>query len=176
MCTRYKFVTMNLQFIQIVAVSSNGVIGNGLDIPWKIKADLAYFKEKTSGHICIVGRRTYETIKHLKNRRFIVISSALGESESDTVRYVSSVEDSIEVAKEWASQLCDNRVYIIGGAQIYQQTFSYTDRIYATRIEKVVEGDTFYEIPEDFSLTNVSEPKTENRFMFYFTEYKRHIQ
>ena len=86
---------MTIKFAHIVARSVNGVIGNNGYIPWKISRDLNFFKEKTTNNICIVGRKTYDGIKHLKNRTFIVISRQNYENTNNAY-FVNSVEEAIE--------------------------------------------------------------------------------
>ena len=161
---------MNIKFIQIVARSSNGVIGNGPDIPWKLPKDLAYFKEKTMNQVCIVGRTTYETIKFLKGRHFIVITSK-PETLPDEVLSSPDIDSSIELARSTAEKLGLNKVMIIGGSTIYKQTFEYCDKLLVTEIEKSFEGDAFYEIPPEFKLTKSSDIISDNGLNFLFTEY-----
>ena len=98
-------------FYHIVAVSTNGVIGNGDDIPWHIPSDLKRFKEKTEGKCCIVGRKTYETIKHLKNRNFVVVTRT-PTTKTDNAVFVESIDAAVEYVKGKHS-VC----YIIGGAE-----------------------------------------------------------
>lgn len=154
------------KFFHIVAVSTNGVIGNGDDIPWRIPTDLKYFKEKTQNKYCIVGRKTYETIKHLKNRMFIVVTRQKLEN-TETAKFVDSIESAIKYAHEISLGTC----FIIGGAEIYRQTFDVASKLYVTYVEKSVKGTAFYEIPDDYSLIKSSDLKSENGNIFYFMEY-----
>ena len=161
---------MTIKFIQIVARSSNGIIGNGDDIPWRLPKDLAYFKEKTMNQVCIVGRTTYETIKFLKGRQFIVITSK-PDSLPVSVSSAKDIDTSIELAKLKASELGLNCVMIIGGSTIYRQTFRYADKLLVTEIEKPFDGNAFYEIPSEFKLTKSSDIISDNGLNFLFTEY-----
>src|ERR1035437_7885391 len=104
----------------IVAVAENNVIGKDNSLIWHLPADMKYFKEKTSGHCVITGRKNYESIpakfRPLPNRTNIVITrqanfKALGAT------VVSSIEEAIEKAK----QRGDTEIFIIGGAEIYKQ-------------------------------------------------------
>ena len=106
------FYFMTIKFIQIVARSSNGVIGNGDDIPWKLPKDLAYFKEKTMNQVCIVGRKTYETIKFLKGRHFIVITRS-PETLLEGALSAKDIDTSIELAHSTAFTLGLKLVMII---------------------------------------------------------------
>lgn len=155
-------------FYHIVAVSTNGVIGNGDDLPWRIPSDLKYFKEKTEGKCCIVGRKTYETIKHLKNRKFVVVTRQKLENTENAI-FVNSIDEALEFVRNKHS-LC----YIIGGAEIYRQTFDIAAKLFITYVEKTVEGDAFYKMPDGmFELKKSSDLKTENGNIFYFMEYDR---
>lgn len=161
---------MTIKFIQIVARSSNGVIGNGSDIPWKLPKDLAYFKEKTMNQVCIVGRKTYETIKFLKGRHFIVITRS-PETLPEGILSTNDIDTSIELAKSKAIELGLNRVMIIGGSTIYKQTFQYCDKLLVTEIEKSFDGDAFYEVPLNFKLSKFSKLVSDNGLNFIFSEY-----
>ncbi len=163
---------MSVKVIQIVAKGSNGVIGNGADIPWKLPKDLAYFKEKTMNQICVVGRKTYETIKFLKGRHFIVITGS-PELLPEGIASAKDIDISIELAKSKAIEMGLNRIMIIGGSTIYKQTFKYCDKLLVTEIEKSFDGDAYYEVPLEFKLYKASEPTSDNGLNFIFTEYIR---
>ena len=163
---------MTIKFAHIVARSVNGVIGNNGYIPWKISRDLNFFKEKTTNNICIVGRKTYDGIKHLKNRTFIVISRQNYENTNNAY-FVNSVDDAIEKAKEIFDAKIMCCVYIIGGSEIYKETFKYVSFLYITEIEKTFDGDAFYSFEyEKFKLIESSDVHSENKTLFYFTKYK----
>lgn len=157
------------KFIHIVAVSTNGVIGNDGKLPWSIPSDLKFFKETTMNQWCIVGRKTYEGIKHLKNRNFIVVSRQQFK-DSENVKFVNDIESAISTAKEMNLGKC----YIIGGAEIYKQTFKYSTKLLITYVEKTVEGNAFYTIPDNYQLHKSSDVKSENGNLFYFMQYTAH--
>lgn len=157
------------KFIHIVAVSTNGVIGNDDKLPWSIPSDLKFFKETTMDQWCIVGRKTYDGIKHLKNRNFIVITRQ-NYDDSENVKFVNDVESAITTAKEMNLTKC----YIIGGAEIYKQTFKYATKLFVTYVEKSVEGNAFYKIPDNYQLHKSSDVKSENGNLFYFMQYIAH--
>lgn len=125
----------------IVAMANNNVIGSKNDLPWYLPADLKHFKELTSGHAVIMGRNTLESIlnrlgKPLPNRQNIVVS----RNESYQVEGIEVV-GSIEAALEAAS---DEEVFIIGGAQVYQQALPLVERIYVTQVNAKIDGDAFF--------------------------------
>lgn len=127
----------------IVAVAENNVIGKNNSLIWHLPADMKYFKEKTSGHCIITGRKNYESIpekfRPLPNRTNIVITRQADYNAPGAI-IVSSIEEAIEKAK----QTGDTEIFIIGGAEIYKQFLRYADKIYLTRIYHSFEGDSFF--------------------------------
>lgn len=120
----------------IVAVANNLVIGKDNKMPWHISEDFKYFKNMTSGHPVIMGRKTYESIgKPLPNRTNIVL----------THKYIDGVivVDSIESAYKKAEEI-DDRCFIIGGASLYKECINTVDKLYITHIYTDVDGDTFF--------------------------------
>lgn len=127
----------------IVAVADNNVIGKDNALIWHLPADMKFFREKTTGHCIITGRKNYESIpekfRPLPNRTNIVITRQPDYRAPGAV-IVGSVEAAIEKAK----QSGDNEIFIIGGAEIFRQSLSYADRIYLTMIHHSFEGDVFF--------------------------------
>lgn len=120
----------------IVAAADNGVIGANNQLPWHLPKDLAYFKKVTTGNSIIMGRKTYESIgKALPNRQNIVITRQTGYQLSDA-EVVYDLNHAIELAQS-------DEIFIIGGAEIFQQTLAFADRLYLNRIKADFEGDTF---------------------------------
>ena len=121
----------------IVAVAEGGVIGGGGDLLWHISEDLRRFKQITSGHTVIMGRKTYESLgRPLPNRTNVVISRTMGEIEGCTV--VRSLEEAIALFP------AEEEVFVIGGAQIYALALGVADRFYLTRVGHDYEGDTSF--------------------------------
>lgn len=127
----------------IVAVAENNVIGKNNSLIWHLPADMKYFKEKTSGHCIITGRKNYESIpekfRPLPNRTNIVITRQADYNAPGAI-IVSSIEEAIEKAK----QTGDTEIFIIGGAEIYKEFLRYADKIYLTRIYHSFDGDSFF--------------------------------
>lgn len=125
----------------IVAVSENGVIGKGNKLPWKLSADLKRFKYYTKGKAVIMGRKTYESIGHILPDRINIILSQDKMYKPEKTIVFSAISDAINF-------VADNNleeVFIIGGANIYQQTFDIADRIYLTKVHTTIEeGDAFF--------------------------------
>ncbi|MFQ5550123.1 MAG: dihydrofolate reductase [Gemmatimonadales bacterium] len=122
--------------LMIAAVAENGVIGSGMELPWHLPADLKHFKDLTTGHTIIMGRKTFDSCdrKPLPNRRNIVVTRAT-DFVADGVEVAHSVEDALELSRG------DERVYVVGGAQIYQSAFEYAEVLEVTHIHSAIEGD-----------------------------------
>jgi len=122
-------------FKAIAAVSENGIIGSGNRIPWHLPEDFKWFKQTTTGHILVMGRKTFESIgRPLPNRETIVVSKA-GFAHPG-VRTVASLDD--------ISTADGREIFICGGAQIYAQALPRCSDLYLTRVKRVVEGDTSF--------------------------------
>lgn len=144
----------------ITAMSENRVIGTQNKLPWSIPEDLKFFREKTKGHIMIMGRKTFDSIgaKPLPQRFHIVITRQDLQSTHPLVKYVKTLDEAIEFAKTLTPQWGDE-VFIAGGGEIYKQSMDRTDKIYLTVIYQNFEGDTYYpEVPaERFKLVEKSD-------------------
>jgi dihydrofolate reductase len=122
----------------IVAVSENNVIGKDNDLIWKLPRDMKHFKETTTGHCIIMGRKTFESNgRPLPNRTNIIITRDK-DFKAEGCVVVHSLEDAIKEAKD------DSEAFIIGGGVIYELTMPIVDRIYLTKIHHSFEGDTFF--------------------------------
>ncbi|MEL6869226.1 MAG: dihydrofolate reductase [Pseudomonadota bacterium] len=124
----------------IVAASENNVIGKGNTMPWRLSADLRYFKKRTMGKPVIMGRKTFESIgKALPGRQNIVVSRN-PQFRADGVTCVDSLEAAFA-----ACEPCEE-VMIIGGAAIYALAMPVVDTVYLTRVHiDVSDGDTVIE-------------------------------
>lgn len=152
---------------QIVAFSENFAIGKDNQLLWHYSEDLKYFKEKTSGKILIMGRKTFDSLgKPLPKRFHIVISRSAKKSDHENVIYVESIAqayteaEKLVEAKSWPDE-----VMICGGAEIYKQTLTDCDFLYLSRIPGEYQADAFYtqEFTKNFTKTSsVPSPITEN--------------
>ena len=121
----------------IVAVARNRAIGKNNQLLWHIPEDLRYFKQITSGHAVIMGRKTFDAIgRPLPNRTNIVISRTL------------TPEGHIIVAPDLHAALSqcrnDAEVFIIGGGSVYREALPLAQRLYLTEVHADYEGDTFF--------------------------------
>jgi dihydrofolate reductase len=138
----------------IVAVAENHVIGRDNQLIWHLPKDLKQFKNLTTGHPIIMGRKTFESIgKPLPNRTSIIISRNTNFAVEGCI-VVNSLENAILEAQKIESE----EAFIIGGAEIYKIAMPISDKIYLTRVYHNFEGDTFF--PE-IDLNNWQETKRE---------------
>ena len=119
-------------------MAKNRVIGRDNDLPWRMPADLRYFKRTTLGHHIIMGRKNYESIgRPLPQRHNIVISR-----NPDFTAPGCQVVNSLEAALSAASS--DKEIFIIGGASLYAQSLPQAERLYLTLIDAEIQGDTYF--------------------------------
>ena len=113
----------------IVAVASDGAIGRANDLLWHLPADLKRFKELTTGHTILMGRKTFESLPRgpLPNRRNLIISRSLPAQPGAEV-YPTIQQALVACAS-------DEEVFIIGGGEIYRQLLPDTEQIYLTRVQ-----------------------------------------
>ena len=129
----------------IVAAARNGVIGRRGEIPWRLPDDQRFFKDLTTGHCVVMGRKTFESLgRRLPDRKNIVLSRGLHEAVPG-VEYVSDLAAALERARSLDVTEC----FIAGGEAVYLEGMKSADRIYLTRVDAEPEGDThFGEIDE----------------------------
>ncbi|MCT4781125.1 MULTISPECIES: dihydrofolate reductase [Exiguobacterium] len=148
----------------IVAYSNNRVIGRENAMPWHLPADLAHFKQTTYGKPVIMGRKTFISIgRPLPGRENIVITRDLSfRPEGVTIWHDLSALD--------AYLHTDDEVFLIGGGELFRQTLSHVNRVYATEIDAVIEGDVYYpELPDDFFQTTETFHPIDCSHAFAFT-------
>src|SRR5438105_4996918 len=123
---------MSMLISLIAAVSKNLVLGKNNQLPWRLPPDSQYFREKTTGHVVIMGRKTYESMgKPLPNRTNIVVTRNKNFSAPQTI-VVPSLEEAVQKAKD----LGESEAFIVGGGQIYTQSLPLADKLYLTIIDK----------------------------------------
>lgn len=130
----------SIEICLIVALDENNGIGRDGDLLCHLSNDLKHFKEVTSGHTVIMGRRTYESLPKgaLPNRINVVITSDTADNYQGCI-VVRSVEEALTHCKE------GEKVFIIGGGQLYRATYELADLLYLTRIHHTFsDADTFF--------------------------------
>jgi dihydrofolate reductase len=132
----------------ISAISLNRCIGKDNKLPWRVSSDLKRFKLLTTGKICIMGRKTYESIgKPLPNRGNIVLTkNETLLKEVDGKRNLAFKSSLPEALESITPGYFKNEIMIIGGGSVYQQALDLKlcDRIYLTTISVLVDGDAFF--------------------------------
>jgi dihydrofolate reductase len=124
----------------VVAVSKNNVIGKDNQLLWKLSDDLKRFKKLTTNHCIVMGRKTYDSIgKALPNRINIIITKNKNFHVDDAI-ILHNIQDVIEYAKSKN----ETELFIIGGGEIYKQVLGITNKIYLTKVDVDIDGDTFF--------------------------------
>ena len=126
----------------VAAITNNFIIGQDGDMPWHLPADLAHFKSLTSGHAIAMGRRTWESIGcPLPNRHNIVVSRQ-EQYEAGGATVVHSIKEATQVA-------AGQRLFIIGGGEMYALVMREATRLHLTRIHTTLEGDTSFPLIDE---------------------------
>jgi dihydrofolate reductase len=157
----------------LVAFDENRVIGKSNALIWHLPADLKRFKALTTGHVIIMGRKTYESIgRPLPNRTTVVISRQQ-DLQIDGVILAHSVEEAILKAKS----ITRDDIFIVGGAEIYSLSLPLADEILVTQLHDIFEGDAYFPaIASD--LWEVVETERgvtdeQNAYQFSYLTYRR---
>ncbi len=131
--------------IGIVAVARNGAIGKGGKLPWHYSADMKFFKGTTTGNACVMGYKTWLTLKKpLPNRLNIVLSRTKDIPAQDSVILLRDVESVLGIAKDLPDDL-----FVIGGEQVYRSFLPHIEKWIVTEVPLTVEdADAF--IPKDY--------------------------
>ncbi|KAA9332644.1 dihydrofolate reductase [Adhaeribacter soli] len=123
----------------IVAMAENNVIGKNNQLIWHLPADLKHFKNLTTSHPIIMGRKTYESIgKPLPNRTNIIVTRQQ-DFKAEGCLVAHSFSDALMLAQQ-----LDSDIFVIGGAEIYKQALFLADTIYLTEVHHEFEGDTIF--------------------------------
>ena len=159
---------MNLTII--AALSENSVIGIENRIPWRIREDMRRFKDLTTEHPVIMGRKTYESIpskfRPLPERKNIVLSNSL--ESSDRIYIARDIQEALRLAE-------DKDTYVIGGRSIYELFLPIVNRMELTRVHRHFEGDvTFPEVDwSDWRLVKEERGTSEEKIPYSFLTYLR---
>lgn len=124
----------------IVAIAENGAIGRNNDLPWKLPNDMKRFRKLTTGHTILMGRKTFESLPKgaLPDRTNVVITR-----NTDATFENCEVYNELRVAIDKHKD--EKELFIIGGANVYEQAMAYADKLYITRVHHMFENaDTFF--------------------------------
>ncbi|MET3538165.1 dihydrofolate reductase [Chryseobacterium limigenitum] len=156
----------------VVAMGEKNEIGFNNQLLWHLPKDLKHFKDLTSEHPIIMGRKTYESIgKPLPNRTNIVISKKKNWFE-EGILIVGSIKEAVKFAKK-----IDENVFIIGGGNIYEQTMDLADKLEVTLVKADLDADTYFpkiDAKVWKKTEEVFHEKDEkNQYDFYFQTFER---
>jgi dihydrofolate reductase len=156
----------------LVAMDEKRVIGKDNQLPWHLPEDLKFFKKVTMGHPIAMGRKTHESIGRILPGRENIVITRQNNYQCEGCTVFSSIKDFISYCQNQ-----NDEIFVIGGAEIFKETFAYADRLYITFIHEDFEGDTYF--PEfDFSqwqlLSSKKGPKDDkNPYDYEFRIYER---
>lgn len=158
----------------IAAIGKGRVLGKENKLLWHIPEDLKRFKEITRGHPVIMGRKTFESIvgytgRPLPERTNIVVTRDENWHYEGVIA-ARSIEEAIEQGKRKDSE----KIFIIGGAQIYAAALPFTDKLYLTLIDAEAEGDSFFPSYEhDFTKVVFEEAHESNGLRYRWVDLER---
>ncbi len=162
---------LNPKISILVAMAKNRTIGVNNALPWRCPEDLKHFKTLTMGHHMIMGRKTFDSIgKPLPGRTTVVVSRN-AELKIEGCVIAHSLQKAI------AACTGDPEIFVVGGAELYQQAISLVDTLYITEIQQDVEGDAHF--PEfDTSVwqeisREVRSQETPQPLKYHFVTYRR---
>ncbi|MDQ2053601.1 dihydrofolate reductase [Halobellus sp. H-GB7] len=165
---------MDVEIVLVAAVAENGTIGRDGGMPWHFSEDLAHFKQTTTGHPVIVGRKTYETVvdalgEPFPGRTSVVLTSQSLDLPAGAV-VANSVEEAIDLACVDAAERGVETAYVAGGGRVYEQFLPHASRMVLTEIHGAYEGDTAFPAWDDDEWVEVDR---DDRDQFDFVTYER---
>ena len=151
----------------VAAQAENRVIGQGLDIPWRVKGEQALFKQITMGGTLIMGRKTYDSIGRPLPGRTTLVVTRNPQLQIDGVLVTHSLEAALQEA-----MAIDAPVFVVGGGDLYQQALSQADELHLTTIHTEAEGDVYFPlVPDSFEV--VSEQRFSSNIDYTYRHLKR---
>lgn len=155
----------------MVAISANNAIGKDNQLLWHLPADLKHFKNITSGHTIIMGRKTFDSVgRPLPNRRNIVITRQKN-LQIDGVEVVNSLNSALELTSN------EEKIFILGGAEIYKEALPLTHKIELTRVHQEFDADAFFPELDNETWKEVWKedhlPDEKNKFAYTFSTLER---
>jgi dihydrofolate reductase len=151
--------------IQIAAAAENNALGKDNQLVWHLPDDFKRFKQLTTGHHIILGRKTFESFpKPLPNRTHVIITRNKNYTAEGCI-IVNSIEEALKIVPK------NEDAFIIGGAEIYKQSIHLSNKIELTRVHTTCEADAFFpEInPQEWQLINEEFHPKDEKHQFDFT-------
>lgn len=149
----------------IVAASENNAIGINNQMPWHLPNDFKYFKRSTIEHSVLMGRKTFEAIgKALPDRRNIVITRN-ANFQGEDIDVANSIQEALLYCRD------EREVFIIGGANIYQQALPLASKVLLTRVHTTIQADAFFPelSSEEWELISAEPHQADDKHAFDYT-------
>lgn len=168
----------------ILAIAHDGALGLGGGLPWpRLPRDLRRFREATMGKVCLVGRRTYDTLPMLRGRRLAVLTHSHGKVMREPLRadMVSSYTSVGSLLTCGGDESDEPEVMVIGGAEVYRLAWPHLDRILLTVVDGTHPADTYLSPPgvlcEGFTCLSSQrhDPDADNPLGVVFSEWVRRV-
>lgn len=157
--------------IHLVARGKNGEIGANNELLWNIPEDMKFFRDSTLGHVCLAGRKTVDSFQSPLRRRTVFTVSSKNYSHynlSNSEQIVWSLSD----ASNFSDTLNTDKIFIIGGQQLYESTFDIVDELWITEVdESYKHADRFYNIPDEFKMFENSGWMSSDYVDYRFTKW-----
>lgn len=154
----------------IAAIGKNNELGKNNNLIWHLKEDLKFFKELTTNHVIVMGRKTFESLpKMLPNRHHIVLTS--NNNLNDKIEVFNNIESFSEKYKDY-----EDEIFIIGGSSIYRSFLDYSNKLYLTEIDEECKNADVYFPYFDKSLWSkeyISDELEENNIKYRHVLYKK---
>ncbi len=155
------------EIIIIAAIDQKRGLGQNGQLLFRIKDDLRRFKQITTGHTIIMGRKTFDSIgKDLPNRTNIIITRQ-PDFTAPNCLVAHSLNEAINLAPAG-----ETKIFIIGGGEIYHQAISITNTLLLTIIDTIAPADTYFPDYSDFNLISTEKGASDN-ITYAFSEFKR---
>ena len=158
---------MNISIV--AAIGKNNELGKNNNLIWHLKGDMKFFRELTTNHVIVMGRKTFESLpKMLPNRHHIVITS--NNNLNNEIEVFKNIESFLETYKDY-----EDEIFIIGGSSIYKSFLDYSNKLYLTEIDEECKNADVYFPYFDKSLWSkeyISDELEENNIKYRHVLYK----
>lgn len=156
----------------IAAMASNRVIGVDGGLPWKIPEDFKFFKDKTTGHIMLMGRKTFESLGGPLPNRLHVVITRQKNYRPQGAEVFNTIDEALSYCRTQTTKWGDE-VFLIGGGEIYKEMLPHTDRIYLTEIHREFPGDAIFPKFDKTEFVEVERRARTEPVPFDFVTYER---
>lgn len=129
-----------MRIVSVAAVAENGVIGEGSTLPWHLPHESERYRERVADDPVVLGRRTFEMFEDLPGRAQIVLSRTERDWPQSTAHHAGGVEAALEFARD----LGDDTLYVLGGSAVYELFLDVADRQLLSRVHGEYDGDAYY--------------------------------